>query len=260
MARNNNKMSQTKRLEFIRRQLLKADEVSIENLAKKFKVSGMTIRRDLELLEAKGQVIRTHGGAALAKKLTFEFAFQNKQNKNQKSKQQIAERALRHIKNGQVVMLDTGTTTLQIARQLSGRREVTVITTSLAIVSELQFADGIEIVLLGGFLRRGSPDLHGPLTEGNIARFHADVAFMGADAIDNEGNIYADDLRIVGLDHKIASHAKKIIIVADSSKFGNTAMCKVLLPKDYDLIITDSEIDKVKLRQLNKLRINIKSA
>ncbi|MHC4122945.1 MAG: DeoR/GlpR family DNA-binding transcription regulator [Planctomycetota bacterium] len=259
MAPNNKKISQTKRLESIRRQLLKTDEVSIENLARKFKVSGMTIRRDLELLEAKGQVIRTHGGAALAKKLTFEFAFQNKKNKNQKSKQQIAKQALGHIKNGQVIMLDTGTTTLQIARQLSDQREVTIVTTSLAIVSELQFADSIEMVLLGGFLRRGSPDLHGPLTEENIGRFHADIAFMGADAIDNEGNVYADDLRVVGLDHKIASHAKRIVVVADSSKFAGKAMCKVLSPKDYDLIITDSKIDKAKLRQLTKRGINIKS-
>lgn len=260
MVRSNSKISQTQRLESIRAELLKTDEVSIEKLARKFKVSGMTIRRDLDFLESRGDAIRTRGGAALAKRLTFEFAFREKQNRNQQRKASIAQQAAKHVKDGQVVTLDTGTTTLQIARELVGRRKIKIITTSLAIVSQLQFAAGVEVVLLGGLLRGGSPDMHGPLTEQNVELFKADIAFMGADAIDSNGNTYTDDLRVVNLDRKMAANAKQVIVAADSRKFGRTAMCKVFEPRDYDLIISDSGIDKKIARRLARCKINMELA
>jgi len=260
MREKGKRISQTRRLDTIRAELLNADEVSIEKLAEKFNVSGMTIRRDLELLESQGEAMRTHGGAALAKRLTFEFAFRDKQNKNLRQKRLIAAAAVKHIKDGQVIMLDTGTTTLQIAEELIGRRKVTIITTSLAIVSKVQFATGIKMILLGGFLRGGSPDLHGPLTEQNVEAFRTDIAFMGADAVDCQGNTYTDDLQVVNLDKKMAANARKVIVVADSNKFGKDAMCRVLTQKDYDLIISDSGVDKRITRQLNKRKINIELA
>jgi len=260
MARSNSKISQTQRLETIRTELLRTDEVSIEKLMRKFRVSGMTIRRDLDFLETQGDVIRTRGGAALAKRLTFEFAFRDKQNQNQQQKVSIAQQAVQHVKDGHVITLDTGTTTLQIARELVDRRKVKIITTSLAIVSQLQFAGGIEVVLLGGLLRGGSPDIHGPLTEQNVELFKADIAFMGADAIDADGNTYTNDLRVVNLDRKMAANAKQVIVAADSQKFGLTAMCRVFEPCDYDLIISDSDIDKKRARRLARLKINMELA
>jgi len=257
MARTNSKLTPMQRLEAIRRELLRADEVSIDDLAGRFDVSGMTVRRDLELLESRGDVIRTHGGAALARRLTFEFSFRDRQNTNSRQKSQIAQRAAGYIRDGQVVILDTGTTTLEIARQVIGLRNVTVITTSLAIVSALQFAAGVRIVLLGGFLRGGSPDLHGPLTEQNVETFRADVAFMGADAVDLDGNTYADDLQVINLDRKMAANAAQVIVVADSSKFGRNGMCRVFSPEDYDSIISDSGIDKDILKRCAKRGIRV---
>ena len=255
--RKGQKLSQARRLAVIREELTKTDEVIVEQLARKFDVSGMTIHRDLESLESQGDVIRTHGGATSAKRLTFEFTFRNKWNKNHNKKSLIARRAIEHIKDGQVIMLDTGTTTLAIAQALNGNRKIKLITTSLAIVSELQFSPDVDVVLLGGLLRRGSPDMHGPLTEQNIEQFRTDIAFMGADAIDELGNTYTNDLRVVSLDRKMAQNANKVIIVVDSSKFGNSAMCKVLGPKDYDLIITDSQADGKITKQLNERGIQV---
>lgn len=257
MVRKNSKMSQVQRLDFIRGELMKAEEVSIEKLAAEFNVSEMTARRDLGVLESKGEVIRTHGGAALAKKLTFEFAFRDKQNKNRQQKHRIAKKASEYVNDGDVVILDTGTTTLEIASEIADRQNITIITTSLAIVSALQFSSEIEVILLGGFLRGGSPDMHGPLTEQNIEQFLADVSFIGADAIDDKGNTYTDDLRIVNLDRKIAAKAKKVIVVADSQKFSNNAMCKVFVPGDYDLIISDLDTDKKIAKTINKLKIKM---
>ena len=157
-------------------------------------------------------------------------------------------------------MLDTGTTTLEIARQIIDRHNVTVITTSLAIVSALQFAAGVRIVLLGGFLRGGSPDLHGPLTEQNVEMLRAAIAFMGADAVDLDGNTYADDLQLVNLDRKMAAHASRVFVVADGSKFGATGMCRVFGPEDYDAIISDAGIGKDVRTRLEKKRIHFEVA
>lgn len=260
MAQKSGKISQPRRLEAIRRKLLEDDEVSIEVLAGEFGVSGMTIRRDLDVLEYQGDIIRTHGGAAAAKRLTFEFSFRDRQNRNIEQKRRIARLAVKYVRPGEVIMLDTGTTTLAIARRLSDKEKITVITTSLAIVSELQFAAGVETILLGGFLRKASPDLHGPLTEQNVELFRTDVAFMGADAVDSIGNTYTDDLRVANLDKKMAANAKKVIVVADSSKFGRAAMCRVLGPGDYDMLITDSAVDKKIAKDLARRKINIVSA
>ncbi len=260
MARMKDKWTQMQRLEAIRQELLRADEVSIDGLAGRFGVSGMTVRRDLEQLESRGDVVRTHGGAALAKRLTFEFSFREKQNRNSRQKSRIAGQAAGHIEDGQVVILDTGTTTLEIARQLMGRRNVTVITTSLAIVSTLQFAAGVRTVLLGGFLRGGSPDLHGPLTEQNVEIFRADIAFMGADAVDLDGDTYADDLQVVNLDRKMAAHAARVIVVADSSKFGRNGMCRIFSSEDYDAIISDWGIRKDVVKRLARRGVQIEIA
>ena len=257
MAKNNKKMSQIQRLDFIRSELMQAEEVSVEKLATEFNVSEMTVRRDLEVLESRGEVIRTYGGAALAKRLTFEFAFRDKQNNNQQQKHRIAKKASEYVNDGDVVILDTGTTTLEIAGEIADRQNVTIITTSLAIVSALQFSSGIEVILLGGFLRGGSPDMHGPLTERNMEQFSADVSFMGADAIDDKGNTYTDDLRVVNLDQKMAAKAKKVIVTADSQKFFKSAMCKVFVPGDYDLIISDIGVDKKIAKKMTKLGIQM---
>ncbi len=260
MARTKSRWTQRQRLEAMRQELLKADEVAIDDLAGRFDVSGMTVRRDLELLEARGDVIRTHGGAALARRLTFEFSFRQKQNRNRGAKSRIAEQAAGYIADGQIVILDTGTTTLEIARRIVGRRDVTVITASLAIVSALQFAAGVRVVLLGGFLRGGSPDLHGPLAEQNVEMFRADIAFMGADAVDLDGNTYADDLQVVNLDRKMAASATQVIVVADSSKFGRTGMCRILGPGDYGLIVSDAGIGRDLRKRLSKQRIEVEVA
>jgi len=260
MARNINSISQTQRLGTIRQQLASNGEVLVSKLASEFGVSEMTVRRDIEMLELQGEVIRTHGGAALARRLTFEFTFKANQQKNLEQKRAIAAKAIKHISDGQVVLLDTGTTTLEIARAMVSKRKVTVITTSLAIVSELQFVDDIETVLLGGFLRKGSPDIHGPLTEQNLAQFGCDIAFVGADAFDETATTYTDDLRVLNLDRQMAKIAGRVVVVADSSKFGRQGMCKVFTPKEYQLLITDSQLGSKAVKIIKKTGIKLELA
>jgi len=255
MAKNKNRVSQTARLDRIREKLVADGEVSVENLAREFHVSTMTVHRDLESLERKGEIIKTYGGATPAKRLTFEFSFRNEQQSNQENKVNVAVAAVKHIQDGQVIILDTGTTTLEIARCI-GNRKVTIITTSLAIVSELQFNDS-ETILLGGYLRGGSPDMHGPLTEENLECFRADLAFIGADGIDCLGNTFTDDLRIASLSSKMAQVSEKTVVVTDSTKIGKNATCKVLNPDNYQLLITNNDLTRQYKAELLKNEIKL---
>ncbi len=137
----------------------------------------MTVRRDLQSLAAQGKVIRTHGGAAMADRISFEFDFLNRVRRNQPAKKAIAAAAAAQIRDGESVMLDSGTTTLELARLLRGRPRLTIITSSLPIAAQLQFDPQIEVLLLGGRLRTSSPDLAGAITEHNLETLRADVAF-----------------------------------------------------------------------------------
>ncbi len=231
------------RLAVIREMLAQRQSISIRELSELFVVSEMTVRRDLAKLEHGGQVRRTHGGAVRAERMVFEFDFAARRRQHQRAKQAIACEALRLIRPGQRIILDTGTTTLELAHLLSDMADITVITPSLAVASMLQFSHGVQTVLLGGTVRRGSPDLAGPLTERNLDQFAADIAFQGADAVGPDGSLYTADTRIVGVDRKIRERAERTYVLADSSKIGKTALIKHGHVSEVAALITDGGIE-----------------
>jgi DeoR family transcriptional regulator of aga operon len=153
------KFTSAARQAHIRERLSGRSGVSISELAREFGVSEMTVRRDLASLEQQAQVQRTHGGAMLTERMILEFNYRAQREKNRALKRAIAAEARKLVKPGQRLILDNGTTTLELATLLGDAENLTVITPSLAVASELQHAVGVEVVLLGGILRRGSPDL-----------------------------------------------------------------------------------------------------
>lgn len=218
-------------------------ECSAEELAERFGVSTMTIRRDLQELADAGRVIRTHGGATPASRITFEFKYLERSQLNHKAKEAIGRQAAEFVENGHAVMLDSGTTTLEIAHALRGRRGITVVTASLPIASALYGCQGIDLLLLGGFLRHESPDLEGRITEANVEMLQANVVFLGADGIDEQGNVYQASATVAGLVGRMTRPAGKVFAVADSSKLGKTALMRFGNLKDWDGLITDERID-----------------
>jgi DeoR/GlpR family transcriptional regulator of sugar metabolism len=211
-------------------------------MARRLRVSEMTIRRDLEKLENNSDVRRTRGGAVVAERTVFEFAYQERQRARPAQKECIARTALRLIEPGQRIILDTGTTTLHLAALLKERTNLTVITPSLAVASELQYASGVEVILLGGILHRGSPDLTGPLTEHCLDLFSADWAFQGTEAVGVDGSIYNVDLQLAQVDRKMRGKAAKACLLVDGSKFGRTALVRSGTLADFNLVITDSSV------------------
>lgn len=213
-------------------------EISVANLSEKLGVSIMTIRRDLTYLAHAGKISRTHGGATISRRGIIEFEFYGRSETNLPQKQAIARVIAGMVKPRMAVVLDTGTTTLEVARKLAGIRSLTVLTTSLAIVSALQSNDSTELVLLGGIVRRNSPDLTGSLTEENLKRFRTHMAIIGADAVSREYT-YASNVEIARVCQAMVQNAEKAVLAVDSSKFSQTAFARCVPLSEVDIIVTD---------------------
>ena len=217
----------------------------------------MTIRRDLNKLAEAGQVNRTHGGASPGNQVSFEFQFLRRSQEQTQEKQQIGHAAGKLVREGQSVLLDSGSTTLAIARQLQLRHRLTVITTSLPIASVLQRAPGVETLLLGGYVRRDSPDLEGPLTEANLDYLRADIAFLGADGIDAAGNVYNASLSLARMLAKMVTSSASVYVVADHTKLGRKALASFGNVSQWSGLITDIGADAGTIQQLRDAGVNI---
>jgi len=229
----------------------------IEELASQFGVSGMTIRRDLQDLADRGQVIRTHGGAAPGARVSFEFRFLKRVQEQAAEKQQIAQVATQLVESGQSVLLDSSTTTLEIARQLKAIRPLTVITTSLPIASELFGQEAIEVLILGGRVRNDSPDLLGALTDYNLEMLRADIAFIGVDAIDHQGNAYNTCTEVGRMLSRMAQAAAKVYAVADHTKIGRRELMRFANVAEWAGLICDDQLSDAMRAPLRRAGINI---
>lgn len=232
-------------------------DCAVDHLAETLRVSDMTIRRDLQTLAEEGLVLRTHGGASPVESVRFEFKFLERAQVRRNQKEAIGRAAAALVKAGQSVLLDSGTTTLAVARELRALAPLTVITTSLPIASVMQRSGNAEIVLLGGTLRRESPDLEGPLTESNLQTLRADVALFGADGIDLEGTAYNASLSVARLLSSGARSAARVYIVADSSKIGTAALSSFGNLSTWAGLITDSEIAPSHVSALRARGVNV---
>jgi len=244
----------------IRERFASGPGVSVSELAREFDVSEMTIRRDLAVLEGQSHIQRTHGGAFLSQRMMLEFDYRGRREVNRAAKAAIAAEARKLVQPGQRLILDTGTTTLEFAALLKDGKDLTVITPSLAVASELQHAAGVEVILLGGVIRRGSPDLTGPVTENCLELFSADFAFQGADGIGDDGAIYNSDLRLARVDKLMRRVARRSCLLADHTKIGTTALARNGTLADVDIFITDTGAPAAVLKRFARLGPKIVTA
>lgn len=239
------------RHEQIVKRLSVSGEASVQVMAEAFGVSVMTIRRDLLLLEQAGRLTRTHGGAVLSKVGIVEFAFERKGKEKASEKRAIAREAASMIQPGMSISLDSGTTTLEVAKAIAGTDSLTVLTSSLAIASELYAYENIDLVLLGGRARRGSPDLTGWLTEENSRRFRVDLAIVGADGVNRDG-AFTSDVDVTRVCQAIIAGAERAILVVDHRKFERPSFAKFASLKEIDCIITDTGVSRSARRWISK--------
>ncbi|GAA4177181.1 DeoR/GlpR family DNA-binding transcription regulator [Gryllotalpicola koreensis] len=216
----------------------------VTDLSERFGVSTVTVRGDLESLEADGAVTRIRGGAMPVRGVR-ERPFEQTQIDAAEQKARIARAAVDQLGSGMSVMIDVGTTTSAIARELVARselRDLTVVTNGLTIALELeQVLDRVSVVVTGGTLRQLQHSLVPPLADGLLGRVHADVAFIGCTGVDGEVGVTNINLPESEMKRAMAAAASRVIVVADSSKLGRVHIGRVVETSAVDALITGKD-------------------
>ncbi len=203
--------------------LSKKEVVEVASLVEEIGVSDITIRRDLAALEKLNLLKRTHGGATKIEGSPI-VNFDLKSNQNQAEKEKIGQKAALEVKEGEVIFIDCGSTTLQMCSHLK-HLNIKVITNSLPVVSALQNCQ-VSINLIGGELDQKRQAIHGKMAEWHIKQYHAHKAFIGADAIDKEGHLWANSETEAEISTAMITQSDKAYVLADSSKIGKKGYLK----------------------------------
>ncbi len=237
--------------------LSRQGRVLVTELARYFETSQVTIRKDLEILHAHGLVHRTHGGALPSREGALEDpTLREKEKLHHKEKLRIAESAVEKVKEGQVLILDSGTTTTAIARALRNFQNLTIITNAVNIAAELA-GTAIEVILTGGTLRKNSFSLVGPIAEETLRRLSADLLFLGVDGFDVHFGLSTPNLLEAKVNRVMVEVAKKTVAVCDSSKFGRRSLSLIVPPSALQEVITDRGVPKSDLRALKQAGVEV---
>lgn len=244
---------QTKILELLEQN----GKVEVADLARRLAASEVTIRKDLKGLDSRGLLRKAHGGAVRAETVSADPSLQIKAALHAEAKRRIGVAAAGLIVDGESIILDSGTTTQQVARHIKKRRGVKVITNALNVATELMGAEGVEVILLGGLLRQNSNSLVGQFAEEMLAQFFVDKLFLAVDAVDLEFGLSTPNLDESHVNQAMVSAARETILVADSSKFGKRSLSRIVPLSDVDKIITDNGLAEATQAGLRELGIEL---
>ena len=214
-------------------------KVQVGDLSRRFKTSEVTIRNDLKELHTLGLVRRAHGGAVRAQPVGLDPTLQEKSQLRAAEKRRIGEAAAALVNDGESIILDSGTTTQQIAKHLKGRRDLKVITNGLNVAMELMGAKDVQLILLGGMVRHNSYSAVGHFAENMLRQLSADKLFIAVDAFDLEFGLSTPNMEESQVNQAMVSVAREKILVADSSKFGKRSLSRIVQVNEIDRIITD---------------------
>lgn len=226
----------------------KHGRVLVDELSNDLNLSKITIRKDLDYLQSKDLLIRTHGGALPVQAGALsDPTIQEKGEIHHEEKVKIAKAAAALITEGQCIILDSGTTTTEIAREILSFHHLTVITNALNIAADLARSD-FEIVMIGGTLRKNSLSVVGPLAEDVLKEMHADIVFLGVDGFDLEIGLTTPNVLEARVNRAMVKAAQKAVAVCDSSKFSRRSLSLIVGTGEIDHVITDSNLpaDQVK--------------
>ncbi len=238
-------------------EILRIDQfVRVADLTRDLRASQASIRRDLQAMEDAGLLKRTHGGAAIQQLAGFEFSLAEKEDRFKEEKAAIARVAASLIKDGETVMLDAGSTTLQIARQLRNSRNISLVTNAVNIAWELSSSE-VEVTLTGGTLRRNTLALVGPIADTTLTGLHVDKLFLAANGLDLTRGVTSSNLIEAQAKRAMVESARETILVTDHSKFGRVAFTQVCGLDKVHCVITDAGAPVEFVHALEKLRVKV---
>jgi len=214
-------------------------KVTVLELVKRFGVTGATVRADLRELERAGLLTRTHGGAIEKTKTGFEPRFADRQVQNLAAKQRIARRALNLIDDGDTILLDTGTTTLELARLLEAKHRLTVVTNDLLIALALEEMSSVQTILMGGMVRPGFHCSVGSRGHDVLAGLTVDKAFLGANGLTREKGATTPDIQQAQTKKAMMASAGKVILLCDHTKLGRVFLARFATVEQVDILVLD---------------------
>jgi DeoR/GlpR family transcriptional regulator of sugar metabolism len=238
-----------------RRQILEELQVRggarLTELTAALEVSEMTVRRDLDALQREGLVERVHGGAVLAQFGSEEPGFETKSTRQRAEKAAIADRAAKMVKPGMAVALSAGTTTWVLASRLAHCQDLTVVTNSLDVWNELQRSgQGMTVVLTGGESRTPSGALVGPTADASIRSLYFDLLFLGVHGMDSVAGLTTPNVAEAETNRTLISRCRRLVVVADHTKWRTTSLCTMAQLSDVDTLITDDGLPEEARRQV----------
>jgi DeoR family transcriptional regulator, aga operon transcriptional repressor len=249
--------SLTDRHQHIITKLRKEGNVKVLDLCSELNVSSVTIRKDLKLLEDKDLLFRTHGGGTMSNPYTADKPVKEKENIQSGEKLNIGEAAASLVEQNDCILIASGTTVLSLARNIYPKGNLTVITAALNVAMELIRHPEIEVIQLGGLLRKSSSSVTGNYAEKILEDFSCSKLFLGVDGIDLEFGLTTTNMMEAQLNKKMIKASQKTIVLADSTKFGKRGFGKICGLEDIEQIITDSGISDHMVESLKGLGIEI---
>jgi DeoR/GlpR family transcriptional regulator of sugar metabolism len=243
-------MTQNDRQRSLVLRLREDGQATVPGLARDLGVTQSTIRRDLARLASAGTVVRTYGGAALP------GTNPSRSDSARMAKRAIAAAAATLVEDGQTIAISSGSTTLELARQLVDRR-LTVITNALDVASVLLDRDGIELIILGGVVRPRMHSMLGHLAELALGELRADTLFMGIGAIDPDRGLMNDSVPEILTDRALRSSSRTCVVLADSSKFCQVAPAFVFGLSEVNVVVTDAGVEPADVATLKGHNVRV---
>ncbi|MHB9130721.1 MAG: DeoR/GlpR family DNA-binding transcription regulator [Armatimonadota bacterium] len=237
--------------------LAERGRIRVGHLAERLNVSEATVRRDLEAMQAQGMLQRTHGGAMLPKPTAFEVSFDESQSRALAEKRAIGLRAAALVQEGESLIIESGSTTLEMARYLAEMHKLTVLTNSLAIAKELSANEGIEILVLGGSLRRQSASLVGSWVSDLLRNVRVDKAFLGVNGLSADFGLSAPNVFTAESRAAMIAAARTRIALADHSKLGVENLYHVAPLDALDILVTDTAATEDQLAPLRTAGVEV---
>ena len=242
---------------FILKQIEKDEQVNVSELSQHFSVSEVTIRKDLKHLEKKNILIRSRGGAMKQSLINTDLSIYDRRKQNIELKEAIGIAAANLISEGETILLDTGTSIMELAKHLPKKIDITVITNSVDVTFRLAEHQNIRVIMPGGILRRNSLALVGEQAAESLRGYHCDQYFLSADGIDIQKGMMTMNIEEAFLARLNIKNSKKVIALIDSSKFQKSGVISIAPLTEIDILITDSGISSDILDKIKKLGVEV---
>ncbi|ASU86282.1 DeoR/GlpR transcriptional regulator [Nocardiopsis gilva YIM 90087] len=227
--------------------------MALRDIASQVRASEVTVRRDIRVLEAEGLIDRRRGGAALPGRLGHEPSYTQRSGTSAPEKLAIASAAARLVQDDDAIVLGPGSTTEALAREIVGRRNLTVVTNSLPVAEVLAGAPGVEVVMTGGSLRAKTLALVGTAAEQSLAGLRVHRAFVSGNGVTAERGLSTPNPAVGSTDRALVACAEEVIVLADHTKVGADTMVQTVPPENIAHLITDNHADPEVLMTLEDM-------